>query len=64
MVKRLNQALQIANAIAIAVFVTAYKDFHESTVVPALRQMEWLACKLRARNEGDEQQGHTHNLRP
>ena len=40
-VQGLGHAFQVANAIAIAVLVGAHKDFHESTMLPAHRQLTW-----------------------
>ena len=63
-IERLRQALQVSDAIAVAVFVTANKDFHESTVVPVFRQTWRLACQLCAGNERCQQQGDASDLRP
>ena len=52
MVQRLNKAFQIANAIAVAVFVAAYKNFHERAVMPTLLEFWFSLMLIKCRPNG------------
>ena len=59
MIQRLNEAFQIANAIAVAVFVAAHKNFHERAVMPTLFQLLRLALHERRASHHDCQHQQT-----
>jgi hypothetical protein len=52
MVQRLNEAFQIANAIAVAVFVAAHKNFHERAVMPTLLEFWFSLMLIKCRPNG------------
>jgi hypothetical protein len=57
MVERLNKTFQIANAIAVAVFVAAHKNFHEGAVLPTFLRALMLSLPL-YKSGSRQQTGH------